>query len=186
MTRSRNSRKGISNSLYRSEKKDWLVDKDAAKTKANKNAEIKDHKMKLQERIQKEEKDIDSFKAILEKFPDAEIRKDRWQKEYFYSALAEEFVDSVDFYHLCGCCADAAYNARLYVANDGNPVYFMHFGIFMGNKNPYSRGYYARRIEKVEEDLAKLKIPQNIKDKILSMSMAIQTSESDGEYEDEY
>ena len=186
MTRSKNGRKGIKNSLYRSEKKDWLVDKNAANIKANKDAETKERKMKLQERIEKEEKEISSYKAVLEKFPDAEVRKDRWRNEYFYAASAEEVVDSVEFYHTCGCCADAGYNARLYVDNDGTPVYFMHSGIYVGERNPYSYGYNGRNIEEVEKELSKLKIPQSIKDKILAISRSIQTSKPEEECEDEY
>lgn len=84
--------------------------------------------MKLMEIIEKENKDLELKKELLENFPDLELHSLRWSTQYSSKSINKIVTE---FYkkNSCGCCLDSVIKIRPYIKYKNvyiftNPVEF--------------------------------------------------------------
>jgi len=88
------------------------------------------------DKIKEIERELFELKKVKRLVANAEIDKDRWGNERFYSVSVNDKADSVDFHHSCGCCPGAALYARPYLKVEGTKIYTdpRYFTIGYGNE----------------------------------------------------
>ena len=65
----------------------------------------------MKEKIEEQEKEINTRKKLIEMFPDLHEYKDRWDHVYLCSKDVNPIADDVFINHNCGCCEDSSVQA---------------------------------------------------------------------------
>ena len=118
--------------------------------------------MGINDKIKKLEKELAEVKKAKELFSNAEISKDRWGTERYYSLQVNPKANKVEIHHSCGCCHDASLYARPYLNAGGVDIYSdpPYFTVGYGNEWGYgeneSEGWEERMKEKdISEEVIK-------------------------------
>jgi hypothetical protein len=90
--------------------------------------------MKLTEKIEELTKELQLSLKLLDKFSDLEFEKDRWNRVFYSSKLANEQVTNADFTHSCGCCSDAALFVMPYLVYEEQKIYSEPYQIIIGRQ----------------------------------------------------
>lgn len=116
---------------------------------------------------------------LIKKFPDLEIKRNRWGHEFYESKSINHLCDKVEYGYTCGCCIDAGYLAKPYMEFDGMRIY----------ASPYSKEIGECKFETyIEHDLNsrldKWGLSDTLKEKIKKHSRA-KVKEAEEYWEDE-
>lgn len=82
--------------------------------------------MKAEDKLKKlmeKEKEAQKLRLLMEKFPDLEVKIDRWKTERYSSKSVNPIATDVDYKYNCGCCHDSPLEARPYVMYDDVKIY---------------------------------------------------------------
>ena len=75
------------------------------------------------------------LESLLAKFPDLSIHTNRWDKQRYSSALANDKVTDVDISHNCGCCSDSPLEVWPFLEIDGVRVYSSPIPFYVGERD---------------------------------------------------
>lgn len=86
------------------------------------------------------EQEISKLEYLKRIYPDLEIIKDRWDKEYYTSEEVNKRAQHYHTWHSCGCCPDSPLYINPYIKEGDIYIYAKPFNICIGEKNIYGCG----------------------------------------------
>lgn len=109
----------------------------------------------------------ETINAVLSKFPDADVYKNRWDREFYNSKTANSQTTNIEISRSCGCCTDAVIYAKPYLIINDIKIYSNPVEIYIGECDYDGLEHYDANWEKLlkNENISDIAI-NSIREKI--------------------